>query len=153
MEAGNVILLPAILFFAAEMRLSWVSISGILPMMLLLIIGALYWRAKLRQLESRTYPFEDTLRAISWLQFPAVLMTIVGLGALLFAWLNPEHFAGVRDQWVATFAAIMALLEYINYYHRQLQHFDHGPDFRRLLAGKGLRASQMAKDLKTYRGA
>ena len=153
MEAGNVVILPVFLFFVAKMNLSWVSIAGIVPMMLLLVIGAVYWRAKLKQLESRSSPFTATMGVISRLQAPAMLLTVLGLGALLFGWLRPEHFSGERDRWVATFAAIMALLEYINYYHRQLQHFDHGPDFRRLLAGKGLKASQVAKDLKTYREA
>ncbi|MEL6826907.1 MAG: hypothetical protein AAFN91_11720 [Pseudomonadota bacterium] len=153
MEAGNVVILPVFLFFVAKMNLSWVSIAGIAPMMLLLVIGAVYWRAKLKQLEVRSCSFAATMGVISRVQAPAILLTVLGLGALLFGWLRPEHFSGERDRWVATFAAIMALLEYINYYHRQLQHFDHGPDFRRLLAGKGLKASQVAKDLKTYREA
>ena len=153
MEAGNVLILPVFLFFVANMKLSLVSIAGFVPMMLLLAIGALYWRAKLKQLESRDYPFAQTMGVISRLQFPSLVLTLLGLGAVFFGWLQPEHFSGDRDRWVATFAAVLALLEYINYYHRQLQHFDHGADFRRLLAGKGLRPSQMAKDLKTYREA
>ena len=151
MEAGNAVLLPAILFFVADMSLSWASIAAIVPMMLLLVIGAVYWRAKLKQLEERAYPFSRAMALLSAAQLPSLLLTLAALAVVGFAWANPEHFSGERDRWVATFAAVMALLEYVNYYHRQLQHFDHGPDFKRLLAGKGLRPSQMAKDLKTYR--
>ncbi len=151
MEAFNVVLLPAFLFVVAGMSLSWVAIAGILPMMLLLAIGAVYWRAKLKQLQDRRYPFARTMSLIAGAQWPVLGLTLLGLAALIFAWMRPEHFGSDRDRWVATFAAILALLEYVNYYHRQLQHFDHGPDFKRLLAGKGLRASQMAKDLKAHR--
>jgi hypothetical protein len=42
---------------------------------------------------------------------------------------------------------VLAVLEYVNYYHRQLQHFDNKADFRRMLAGKGFRQSWMARDL------
>jgi hypothetical protein len=43
------------------------------------------------------------------------------------------------------------MLEYVNYYHRQLQHFDHAADWKRLLAGRGFRVSQMAADLQRLR--
>ncbi len=120
-------------------------------MMLLLIIGAVYWRAKLQQVEGREGPLSSTLSLISFLQLPSLALTLIGLAAVAFAWAQPEHFSNGRERWVATFAAVMALLEYINYYHRQLQHFDHLPDFKRLLAGKGLRPSQLAKDLRAHR--
>jgi len=51
----------------------------------------------------------------------------------------------------ATFAAVMAVLEYINYYHRQIQHFDHMSDFKRLIKGRGFRPAQMNQDLKSWR--
>ncbi len=91
------------------------------------------------------------MRLIAWCQGPALILTLSAVIAVVFGWTRQGVFNTGWDQGVATFAAVLALLEYVNYYHRQLQHFDHGPDFKRLLAGKGLRPSQMAKDLKDYR--
>ena len=54
------------------------------------------------------------------------------------------------DRWVALAAAVLAALEYVNYYHRQLQHFDNFADIKRLLTGRGFRRSQMARDLERY---
>jgi multidrug efflux pump subunit AcrB len=151
MEAGNVLLLPVILAMVTGWDLSWVTAISFVPMMGLLVIGAYYWRAKLHQLDDRTYRFQDAMRLISISQGPALVLTLVAVGAVTYAWLTPGHFTSGWDQGAATFAALLAGLEYVNYYHRQLQHFDHGPDFKRLLAGKGLRPSQMARDLKSYR--
>ncbi|MEN9392769.1 MAG: hypothetical protein RLZZ104_1112, partial [Pseudomonadota bacterium] len=63
-------------------------------------------------------------------------------------WLVPSWSAGLADRNIATGCAVLAVLEYINYYHRQLQHFDNGEDFQRLLAGKGFRKSWMARDIE-----
>ena len=152
MEAGNVLLMPAVLLMVARWNPSWVSILSFVPMMALLVIGAYYWRAKLKQLEDRSYPFDKAMRAISMGQIPALLSTLIAMAAVIYGWSQPGVFNSGWDQGAATFAVILAGLEYVNYYHRQLQHFDHGPDFKRLLSGNGLRPSQMSKDLKLYRG-
>jgi hypothetical protein len=152
MEAGNVLLMPAVLLMMARWNPSWVTIVSFIPMMGLLVIGAYYWRAKLKQLEDRSYPFQKAMRAISLGQAPALLLTLMAVGFVIYGWCQPDLFTSGWDQGVATFSVILAALEYVNYYHRQLQHFDHGPDFKRLLSGNGLRPSQMSKDLKTYRG-
>ncbi len=151
MEAGNVLLLPAILLMLSRWNPSWVSLLVFIPMIFLLVIGAYYWRAKLKQLEVRSYKFSRAMRLIAWSQGPALILTLLAVISVLLAWTREDIFNTGWDQGVATFAAVLALLEYVNYYHRQLQHFDHGPDFKRLLARKGLRPSQMAKDLKDYR--
>jgi len=151
MEAGNVVLLPLVLAMLTGWKLSWVTLITLVPMMGLLVIGAYYWRAKLKQLDDRSYRFDRAMRLISIAQAPALIVTLIAGAAVTYAWLTPGPFTSGWDQGAATFAAVLAVLEYVNYYHRQLQHFDHGPDFKRLLAGNGLRPSQMAKDLKTYR--
>ncbi|MEC7288732.1 MAG: hypothetical protein VXW22_01355 [Pseudomonadota bacterium] len=151
LEAGNVVLMPVFLSMLTGWAPSWVSWLSFAPMIFLLAIGALYWRSKLKQLESRTYDPEPVLGVLSLCQVPALALTLLATGVVMYGWREPEMFNGWTDQGVATFAAILSVLEYINYYHRQLQHFDHGPDFKRLVAGKGLRRSQLAKDLDTFR--
>ena len=58
---------------------------------------------------------------------------------------------GLADRVAATGCATLAVLEYVNYYHRQLQHFDNKADFKRMLAGKGFRQSWLARDLSELR--
>lgn len=51
----------------------------------------------------------------------------------------------------AAILTLLAALEYVNYYHRQLQHFDRSSDFKRLITGGGFRRSHMARNLTAYR--
>jgi uncharacterized integral membrane protein len=46
---------------------------------------------------------------------------------------------------------LLAVLEYINYYHVQLQHFDHVADWRRLVSGRGFRRSHLAREIERWR--
>lgn len=69
----------------------------------------------------------------------------------LASWMTGEFALSLGDRITASIAASLAMLEYVNYYHRQLQHFDHAADWKRLLEGRGFRASQMATDLQRLR--
>ena len=79
---------------------------------------------------------------------PALVLTLAGCATALAGWRVPAWSAGLADRNVATACAVLAVLEYVNYYHRQLQHFDSREDFRRLLSGKGFRKSWLARDLE-----
>lgn len=147
MEAGNVLLVPAIMIFLAKGNLGWASAAAIVPMMVLLAIGAAYWRAKHRQLVEPGFRVEPTLHWIAALRPFALVLTTVSLVPAFGVWLVPSWAVGLGDKICASLAATLAVLEYINYYHRQLQHFDNAADFKRLLAGRGFRRSQMARDL------
>lgn len=152
MEAGNAVLLPAFLLVLSRDHLSWVSVVCMVPMVVMLMIGAFYWRAKLKRLENPSHDFASAMGLIARSQVPVLALTILAILVLAYAWSMPGLLTGGWDKGVATFSAVMAILEYVNYYHRQLQHFDHSEDFKRLLSGNGLRPSQMAKDLKLYHG-
>ena len=153
LEAANVVLIPGTLILFSEGNIGWMSFLTFLPMMLLLAIGAVYWRAKLRAITDPKSDMWLEMRLISPLQIPSLILTVIAVPVAVYAWVNPSASAGLWDRGCATFAAILAVLEYINYYHRQIQHFDNLPDFKRLLAGKGFRRSQMSKDLAAYRAA
>ncbi len=43
---------------------------------------------------------------------------------------------------------LLAVLEYINYYHVPLQHFDHAPDWQRLVSGRWFRRSHLAREIE-----
>ena len=147
MEAGNIVLMPALMLFLTEARISlWTGVATI-AMALLLGIGALYWRAKLQQLQGRDEKFESTMSLIRRMRLPSLALTGSGVGFCALLWLRPEFSKGRPDQIAATFMAVLALLEYINYYHRQLQYFDNMADLKRVFSGKGFRPSQMRRDL------
>ena len=67
------------------------------------------------------------------------------------SWVFPQISVSLGDRIAATVCGLLAALEYINYYHRQLQHFDNAADFKRLMSGRGFRRSQMAADLERFR--
>lgn len=79
-----------------------------------------------------------------------MLLTVVGVATAIASWFAPWLSNGLADRIVASVAATLAALEYVNYYRRQLQHFDHAADFRRLKEGRGFRKSQLRSDLERF---
>jgi uncharacterized membrane protein YqaE (UPF0057 family) len=51
LEAFNAVAIPLAMVFLSKGSMGWISILAILPMVLLLIVGAVYWRAKVIQLQ------------------------------------------------------------------------------------------------------
>ena len=154
LELMNVIVLPAVMVLwplSYGYRIGWGSYFSMIPMCGLLYIGGIYWRSKRQALDVGIAPVQLVMPRISKAQYPLMLLSIIAITIAILLWVRPDLSASRGDQWTATTAAALAGLEYINYYHRQLQHFDHGPDFKRLLAGQGFRRSQLAKDLKNWK--
>lgn len=151
MEAANVIALPVLTIYLSGGQLSWVSLVPMASMILLLVIGALYWRAKVRQLKGEPQNWTGLLGTLARLQLPALVLTLTGAAAAVAGWIVSDLAIGTADRWSATACGVLAVLEYVNYYHRQLQHFDNKADFKRMLAGKGFRPSWMARDLAVLR--
>ena len=149
MEAVSAILIPGVMLLLSSGKLSLASYFAMVPMVIMLIIGAAYWRSKYRQLTLTKHDVRTLLKRIAAWKLPALALSLLACVLAGMLWLFPQHSAGLADRVVASVAALLALLEYVNYYHRQLQHFDNMADFKRLLAGKGVRRSQMAADLAT----
>ena len=149
-------LLPVALITLAvtfKYRLGVGSILTMIPMCALLYVGGIYWRAKSRALDDGPSAVWAVMPLIHRLQVPLVLMCVAALGIVVWVWISPTAAVSSGDRWTATGAGVLAALEYVNYYHRQLQHFDHMPDVRRFFAGKGFRKSQMARDLRAWRNS
>ena len=153
MEAANVILVPALVVFVVLETGGVVSIPLLAPLagnMLLLAIGACYWRITLLKVQGDDGPFNRWLPLLGRLQLPAALGALASCAVALIdvaqgdgSW-PPERIA------LACTSALCAL-EYVNYYHVQLQHFDHAPDFRRLLRTGRFRPAHLARDLAALR--
>jgi uncharacterized membrane protein len=149
MEAGNILLLPGFALFTAyrlKEPLGPAFLIAALPAVLLLAAGAAYWRSKYRLL-ALSVPAEPVVRHLARAQTVLLLLTGVGVAAALAAWLLPDFTASRVDRWAATVAAALAVLEYVNYYHVQLQHFDRITDLRRLFTGRGFRRSHLRRDI------
>lgn len=153
MEAGNAVLVPVLVAYFSGGQLSWISLVPLTATVLMLVIGTLYWRAKVRQLKGQPQNWAALLRALRWAQLPMQGLTLAGCGTALAGWVGSDLALGTPDRVAATVCAALAALEYVNYYHRQLQHFDNAADFRRMLTGQGFRASWMARDLAAVRKA
>jgi hypothetical protein len=146
-EAANVLLLPTLallLLRSNRSELGLPSASGLALCSAELAIGSAYWHLKLRQLTAGT--MEQPLPGLQWFRLARnVMAVLLALGAP--AWLVPA-VRGVGDVGVAIGAAAwtLALLEHVNYFHRQLMH-DTRADVRRLLSTRRLRRSFLALDL------
>ena len=150
MELGNVLLMPAFLYYVTGG--SWVPSPGLgafclVPMCGLLLVGGWCWRAKARAAAGDRSALPGALALARRAQMSLLLLTIAAAGASLTDLLVTPLAAGTGDRVLAALAAGLAVLEYVNYYHRQLQHFDNPADVRRLLRGEGFRESHLRADL------
>lgn len=116
----------------------------------LLVIGTVSLRMMLKNFQ-RDLDFSSYwLPILHYLQLPSLLLVLSSIAMTLyelaysFPVLIASHYASIAF-------TTLAALEYINYYHRQLQHFDHFEDFRRLMAGHGFRKSHLARSLAAWR--
>ena len=87
MEAANVVFVPLMLVFLSKGQLGWVSLAPMAATMVLLVIGALYWRVKVRQLRGQSAGFEGLLKTIAAWQWPSLVLTLAGCAAALAGWL------------------------------------------------------------------
>ena len=116
-----------------------------------LVVGTMFWRGVDRRLRvgdrafaARALDFADTVEK------PLLAVTVGAFAATLAA-LAVNGWS--RAVIAAALLTVLAALEYVNYYHRQLQHFDNRADFMRLLTGRGGKPSHMARDLAAWRRA
>jgi hypothetical protein len=151
MEAGNAVLLPvfAVLFVLwADGEIDAIFVIASVACAALLVIGALYWRAVLMRMQKRPQVFEFWLPRLAAVETIALALPALAAVAVVTA----VATAGWTPQNIASAVLSgLALLEYVNYYQIQLQHFDNGADLRRLLGGRGFRRAHMARDIAAWR--
>jgi hypothetical protein len=151
-EAANVIAVPtvgaiAVLRFGGRIDLPMVIAA--LAMSTLLVVGTVTLRAQFQMSNGNSQAMARFVPAAARLQRPMALLSALALLSAGFAiWRD----AGFAPSSIATCAfALLATLEYINYFVVQLQHFDHAPDFRRLISGRGFRRSHLARAITRFR--
>ena len=155
-EVGNALLIPAFVVFAVRAYgdgVEWPTMVALLPVIGLLVIGGLYWRGKLNQLRGDASALDPALALADRAQRGLLVLTALALALGIGAFILTIPGSDAVNRWAALIASLLALAEYVNYYHRQLQHFDNWADFKRLLTGKGFRPAKMAVDLAAWRAA
>ena len=154
MELANVFFVPGLAISLGFPRNASEAIAiglAIIATAGFLVVGAGFWRGVDRRLRfgdrsfaARALDLADRVeRPLLAASGSALVATLVALA------LNGWSRAVVA----AALLTLLAALEYVNYYHCQLQHFDNRADFKRLLTGQGLKASHMARDLAARRRA
>ena len=141
------LIVPAAMILLSRAQLGLPAVLAIIPMCALLVAGAAYLRAKYQQL-NRRLPIDNALVGLAAAQIPLLAGVLIALGTMAWVWLYSTQEDALAERWTVTVAALMAALEYVNYYHRQLQHFDNVNDWKRLLRGKGFRKSALRRDLE-----
>ncbi len=151
LEAFNALLVPAIAtYFGWSSARSGAILLVVANAALIigLIVGAAYWWGVAARLKRRPAPMARALRLASAAQLPMLLLTVaaIAVSAVQLA----SHGLTLANI-VAMSVTALAALEYVNYYHVQLQHFDNRRDFWRLLRGKGFKRAHLARELSLYR--
>jgi hypothetical protein len=152
MEAANVVLLPAIaltLGFPRDLVEAVAIGTAILATAGFLVVGAAFWRGVDQRLRfSDGVSAEQALDLAERVEWPLLMATGAAVAATLTALLLNGWTPAVI---AAALLTLLAALEYVNYYHRQLQHFDNLADLKRLFSGRGFKPSHMARSLAARR--
>ena len=153
LEAMNVALVPAavvICVISLGDQIRWPLLVCLAANAVLLVIGACYWRIEHLRLRGQQEPYDTWLPRLAAAEPLAVVST--GLAIISFI-ADVGSMGGVfgATSWLTAGMALLALLEYVNYYRWQLQYFDHLPDFRTLVKRRRLKRAHMARAIQRWR--
>ena len=122
---------------------------AIVPVAGFLIVGSLYWRGVDRRVKGLgAAKCERSLRLANSAERPLLVTTAAAAAATAAA---AVMNGGTAAAIAAALLTLAAALEYVNYHHRQLQHFDNWADFKRLVTTGRLKRAHLAWDLQAYR--
>ena len=150
-EFASVFLLPvtsALWMILSSQEFGWFSCACFFPAAALLVLGASYWRGKAMALMGEKDVLDRVLANARTLRVPILIGVVTSLFLCAVDLFIARISVSNGDRIVGYLAAIMGVLEYTNYFCIQLQHFDHRPDFRRLVAGQGFHRSHLWNDLR-----
>ena len=151
MEGGNVLAVPLFVWFLVWQAGDTPDLAAILAAAacsFLLVVGTAAWRMALARLDGDMALAGRLVAFCARAELPSL--------ALLAAATAATGHAIVTNGWpprtiAAVGLSLLAWLEYVNYYHWQLQNFDSAIDFKRIMAGRGLRRAHMGRAVKLWR--
>lgn len=144
LELLNIPLQAVVWFGVIGLPPSWPNLLGFALFALLLLQGAAYWWAKLRDLSSpgRTLPWRSLFVAA---RATNPFLLLAGIAVTGYAAITDPG----RSSWPGLGFALFAALEHLNYFHVQLAH-DTRADLHRLRR-HGLHRSHLSRDLARRR--
>lgn len=153
-ERLNIFLLPTVATFVVGVTHQntltmafWVSM---IATSFLLVVGTIALRMLHKRLDKDLSYETFWLPKLHIVQLPSLALVVVS-SLLTTRQLISQYPSFQVVEYASLGFTVLAVLEYINYYHRQLQHFDNKADFQRLWTGKGFRRSQLARSLEKWR--
>jgi hypothetical protein len=152
-EAGNVVLIPAIAVLVVVRSGGSVTAALVLAMLacsFLLVIGTIALRMMLRKARGDADATRDRIPLLVRMRWPAIGLCAAAAVAVAIDWISRGPTLSA-ERLAPTVLLLLAVLEYVNYYHVQIQHFDHAPDWRRLLSGRGFRPSHLAREIDRWK--
>lgn len=156
MEAANVVMVPLIACVAVLADPAGVirpaMIAAMVATSFLLVVGTIAWKMVVDGLEGNRATERTWVSRLDAARWPSLALILVALV------LTGMEAAQSLPAWpgsliAATILVVLAILEYINYYHYQLQHFDHAADFARLMSGRGFRRSHLSRAIAAWKAA
>jgi hypothetical protein len=151
MEMGGAVIIPCLVLAKAFPRtpseVAAVALS-LLGVSSLLLIGGAYWFGVLQKAKGQPSAHRAVMRIADRTEWPVILLLAAAWAASAVAFATS---AMSRPVIAALGCSALATLEYVNYYKVQLQNFDHAPDLKRLLSGRGFRRAHLGRDLAALR--
>jgi len=152
-EAGNALFIPALavyLVLKSGGRISTALVLSGLACSFLLVIGTIVLRMMLRKARGQANAIADRIPLLVRMRWPAIALCVAAAVANGTEWLSSGLELSAQCLAPAVLL-LLAVLEYVNYYHFQLQHFDHAPDWQRLVSGRGFRRSHLAREIDRWK--
>jgi hypothetical protein len=153
MEAGNVLAVPLFAWFLVWQAGDTPHLAaglGAAACSFMLVVGTAAWLLVLARLDGKAARAERLVGFCARAEMPALLLLAIatlatGHAIITQGW-PPRSIAAVG-------LTLLGWLEYVKYYHWQLQNFDSAIDLKRLLAGRGLRRAHMGRAVRAHRQA
>lgn len=150
-EGINVVMFLGILLFLNTQHDSsdLIFLSyGLLFMCYILFQGTYYWYVKLSRLKKEyVEPKKVLTRFRAFKKHNLIGILLIPIVLLIQWYLSGQQLDQDNKLFWAVFVNIFAVLEHINYYHKQLM-YDNRYDFRYLYRYKHLKNAALSKDLR-----
>jgi len=145
---NGVVIFPGFLIFMSRnVPITIYSILALLTVSVLLIIGTIFFFLKSRDLKNRTNTlqhYETAFRALRWIIPLALLIVFIILYGNIFANRTIDT-DNLPDIVIRSLLFLLAVLEYINYFHLQLM-YDNQKDLAYLMRHKRLKQGVMVRE-------
>jgi hypothetical protein len=152
MEAANTVwlaILTWVCLSAAGDAVSPCVVAAFLACTGLLLLGAATWRMELAQLSGQRALASRLLRVLGPSRPFAFVLALLGVVAGIAERMGEGAFT--PSAIAATVLGAVSVVEYVNYYVVQLQHFDNAADFRRLMTGQGFKTPHLRRAVEKWR--